>query len=249
MNKHEKDHCALPYAKSALLPQSIPRPLAKQKGLEAKTLVSFPIFPRFDPCYKRLEDEEVNMDLQEGLRTRRTVYKYTNRTIPPDVLNRCLDTARWAPNHKLTEPWRFLVVGENTRHHLGKVAKSIAKDKAGNASGAELEKIIEKQVRKIIDLPALVVIINRKTPDDSFREREDFAACVCALHNLVLALWAEGIGAQWSTGSMTRHPDALEILGVDSDVEDVIGFLKIGYPETIPQTRRKDLDDVVQYLD
>jgi nitroreductase len=191
----------------------------------------------------------MNMDLIEGLQSRRTVYRFTKRSIDQTVLMRCLESARWAPNHKLTEPWRFLVAGKQTRTKLGQVAEIIAREKAGNIPEPELKALVAKQISKVADVPGLVVITNRLSPQDAFREREDYAASVCALHNLVLALWAEGIGAQWSTGRMTRHPDALSILGINPENEECIGFLKVGYPETVPDTRRRPLDEVVQYLD
>ena len=55
------------------------------------------------------------MDLYEALLSRRTIYAFEDRPVPGEALLRALEAARWAPNHKLTEPWRFSVLGAETR--------------------------------------------------------------------------------------------------------------------------------------
>jgi nitroreductase len=178
------------------------------------------------------------MDLYEGLLSRRTVHKYEDRAVPEDALLRALEAARWAPNHKLTEPWRFCVVGEQTRARLGEVAARLGEKKAAGFPDDEKARQIERARSKIRDLPALLVISYTRSPDDAFRDREDYAAACCAVHNLQLSLWADGLGTQWSTGGVTRDDETYEILGVDREAEDIIGFLKVGYPKTVPQATR-----------
>jgi len=68
------------------------------------------------------------------------------------------------------------------------------------------------------------------------------------LHNLVLSLWDMGIGSQWSTGSVTRHPSTYSVLGIDGEKERVVGFLKAGYPESIPKIEKKSSSDIRKYL-
>lgn len=188
------------------------------------------------------------MDLYQALISRRTVHKYTSEPVADEAIDRALEAARWAPNHKLTEPWRFVVVGPETRERLGAVADRLARKKAGGLPADELEAMVLKQVKKITRLPALVVVTSRRSPGDAFREQEDYAASVCALHNLVLSLWGDGLGAQWSTGGITRDEETYRVLGVDPEAESIIGFLKVGHPEVVPPSRRKDLAEVVVRL-
>jgi nitroreductase len=188
------------------------------------------------------------MELYEALLSRRTVFKYEDTPVPDDVLDRALEAARWAPNHKLTEPWRFLVVGPETRLKLGPVAERLAYQKANKQGREATPELIDKQIKKITELPALVVVLNRKSPDDAFLEREDYAASCCALHNLVLSLHADGFGSQWGTGGLTRDAETYRLLDVDPEQWDIIGFVKIGRPQTVPATRRRPLDEVVSRL-
>lgn len=188
------------------------------------------------------------MDLYEALLNRRTVFKYEDAPVPDDVLDRALEAARWAPNHKLTEPWRFLVVGPQTRVRLAPVAERLAHDKCRKQGREASREIIDKQIKKVTDVPALIAVLNKKSPDDAFLEREDYAASSCAIHNLVLSLWADGFGAQWSTGGVTRDPETYRALGVDPTQWDIIGFVKVGRPEVVPTSRRRPLDEVVTRL-
>ena len=62
------------------------------------------------------------------------------------------------------------------------------------------------------------------------QQEEDYAACACAVQNLMLYLWQAGIGVKWTTGQVTRDPRLYEILGVDGDMERVTGLFWYGYP-------------------
>ena len=95
----------------------------------------------------------------------------------------------------------------------------------------------------------MIAVTSKKTEDDSLREKEDYAATVCALQNLVLSLWENGVGSQWSTGSITRDEETYDILSIDSKTEEIIGFIKAGYPEKTREVRKKPVVDIVNYLD
>jgi nitroreductase len=188
------------------------------------------------------------MDLYEALLSRRTVFKYQDAPVPEDVLDRALEAARWAPNHKLTEPWRFVIVGPETRLKLAPTAERLARQKAEKQGREATDELIDKQVKKLTGLPALIVVLNKKSPDDAFLEREDYAASCCALHNLTLSLHADGFASQWGTGGVTRDEETYRVLGVDPEVFDIIGFVKIGKAEVVPTSRRRPLAEVVSRL-
>lgn len=188
------------------------------------------------------------MDLYEAMLSRRTVYAFDDRPVPDEALWRGLEAARWAPNHKLTEPWRFAVVGAETRARLGDVAERLARGKCEGLAPDEIARQLSRARGKVTKLPALVVVSQQRTPGDTFREKEDFASVSIALHQLVLALWQEGIGAQWGTGGIIRDDETYRILQIDPAAEEICGFVKIGYPEKIPSTRRRPLAEVVRVL-
>lgn len=188
------------------------------------------------------------MELFEALVSRRTIHKYEDRPVPDEIIERALEAARWAPNHKLTEPWRFLVVGPETREALGRVAERLALEKAAHMPPEERDRQVKRAIEKVTKLPALVVITAARSPEDSFREREDYAAACCAAQNLQLSLWADGVGCQWGTGGVTRDAESYRILGLDKDAVDIIGFFKIGYPLDVPKVARRPLEELTRRL-
>ncbi|MFZ9886942.1 MAG: nitroreductase family protein [Myxococcota bacterium] len=188
------------------------------------------------------------MDLFEAIRSRRTIYKFEDRAVPDDALSRALEAACWAPNHKRTEPWRFVVVGPETRARLGAVAARLAVAKAGDVPDDERARQVQRATAKLTDLPCLVVMTTVKNPGDPLREKEDYAACACAAQNLQLSLWAEGIGCQWGTGGPTRDDESYDILGIDRSTEEIIGFFKVGYPKDVPSIDRRPHSEVTKHL-
>jgi nitroreductase len=188
------------------------------------------------------------MELYEGLIGRRTVYKYQDRDVDDDAIDRALDAARWAPNHKLTEPWRFTVLGPTTRTRLGDVAARLGAKKAEGLPDEDRTRQVARARSKIADVPALIVVSYRRSPDDAFRDREDYAATCCAIQNLQLALWAQQLGCQWSSGGITRDNETYEVLDIAADLEEIIGFIKVGHPLKVPTMSRRPLDEVARKL-
>ena len=184
------------------------------------------------------------MDVHRALRERRTVHAYTRDPVPEAVIERALEAAIHAPNHKLTMPWRFLRVGRETRAALAELAVrlSIAK------KGAMTPEIEHKVRSKILD-PHELIVVSVVRSDDPQTAREDLAASACAVQNLCLSLWADGVGSKWSTGTPSRADEGYALLGIDREREDIVGFVWVGVPLRVPQTPpRPPLSDFVRRL-
>lgn len=162
------------------------------------------------------------MNLTEAILTRRTIKEFTAAPVPDDVLERALTAGTWAQNHKMTEPWRFIVLGPETH-------KSLAGDDP-----------------KLLSRPRIVAVTTVLAADP-FTRREDYAAVCCAIQNIQLAAWAEGVGMQWSTGRVATSPATYPILDIDPEKEEIAGLLFFGYPASVPAARpRKPLADVMR---
>ena len=186
-------------------------------------------------------------DVLTNIIDRRTVYKFKSKQIPHHILEEAFEAARHAPCHKHTHPWKFYALGPSTREKLLPAVERLAKKKAKMPEVDEA--VLERARGKILSPPALIAVTSLRNHEDSFREEEDYAASVCALHNAVLALWNHGIGCQWSTGGLTRDSELYTALGIDSNVERIIGLLKAGYPESIPSVEKKNIEEIRFYLD
>ena len=160
--------------------------------------------------------------------------------ISPAILERILGAAHMAPNHKMTWPWRFTVVGPETREGLLPIAVDL---KNARSEG------MQARIRAKLINPAALVVVTQRLAGEPFREKEDYAATCCAIQNLQLAACAEGLGAKWSTGGLTKHPDVLNHLGIDGAVEEVVGFVWIGKPAKVPVIERPDVAEHFRRLD
>ena len=185
-------------------------------------------------------------DVQQTLTSRRTVYRYKREEVPDWILECAFEAASNAPCHKNTHPWKFYVMGEKTRGSLIPEVEKLAKKKS--VDGEELGAGISRAIEKIISPPLLICVTSARSPLDPFREEEDYAATACTIQNMALSLWGNGVGSQWSTGSITRSDAAYAAIGVTREKERIVGFIKAGYPEKIPSITKKAVEDIRAYL-
>ena len=171
------------------------------------------------------------------LRGRRSIDLFQPDPVGVEVLLDAIEVARWAPNHRLTEPWRFYLVGVNTRRALIELAAELDAANKGERAG-------EARRARLTAIPAFFVLTSRRS-EDPLLEREDYAACCCAAQNLMLVLWQRGVGVKWTTGGVTRDPRFYEVLGIDAAKEGVVGFFWYGLPKVIPEKQRRAVPDIV----
>jgi nitroreductase len=164
-------------------------------------------------------------DLQHLLLSRRTIHDFLPDPIPEDLLLHAIEAASRAPNHKITNPWRFTKLGPLARASLTDLAISL---KAADASPQK-----QASVRAKFNSPPILLVASQIVSQDPHRAHEDYAACACAIQNLSLSLWAHGIGSKWSSGAITTHPDTYSLAHI-SPPEHIIGFIWIGRPDHLP---------------
>ena len=186
--------------------------------------------------------------VQDNILTRRTVYKFTDKEVPESIVNQALMAASKAPCHKHTHPWRFYILGQESRIGLIPLISKLAKLKSMKIGSKDIDKDVERAIKKITQPPVLIVITSKTSPEDKFREKEDYAASVCALHNMVLSFWDNNIGSQWSSGSITSDSETYRALSINQQDEEIIGFLKAGYPESVPNVKKPSFEEQTVYL-
>lgn len=180
------------------------------------------------------------MDIYEALLTRRTIHNYVDEPVDESAIDRALAAAIRAPNHKLTNPWRFTRIGPQARKEVVELGVRLKTEKK-NLSSSQQEKIRVKLTN-----PAVLFAVSQVLDDDPMRRREDYAATACAIQNVCLSLWGEGIGSKWSTGAMTNHETTYQLLGIDAATEEIVGFLFAGVPAEIPDTPRLAVEDILR---
>ncbi|NQV22992.1 MAG: nitroreductase [Rhodopirellula sp.] len=179
--------------------------------------------------------------LEDVIRSRRTVHNFTTEVAPFEQIEKAIELASWAPNHRHTEPWRFHHLGPETISAVVDLNARLVADKKGPAAG-------EAKRERWSQIPGWLVVTSSLSPDDAELEKEDYAACCCAIQNLSLYLWSVGIGVKWTTGAVTRHPDFYRLLNVDSEQRQTVGVLWYGYAANVAQQKRQPVEDILTRL-
>ena len=169
------------------------------------------------------------MELEQAIRTRRTHKAFAPQPLPRELLDELLELARWAPNHHLTNPWRFRVLGPATLAALKRIA--------GPEAGAKLDRA-----------PTLVAA-SAKRSGDPIQDEEDLCATACATYVVLLAAHGRGLAGYWRTPSVLRSKEGRAALGLPED-ERFVALIHLGWArqEKDPPERLAP-GEVVSYLD
>ena len=179
-------------------------------------------------------------EFAEVLHGRRTIDQFLQTPVPDGLVREAIEAATWAPNHYVSEPWRFILPGKETVGRIIDLSAEIVTARKGVELG-------EHKRRTWSEKPGWLIVTSPHC-DDELREREDYAACCTAVQNFMLYLWKAGVGSKWTTGPITRDPRFFDIIGVDPKAAFVVGLIWFGYPKVTPTQSRKAVDDVVTEL-
>lgn len=172
--------------------------------------------------------------------TRRTIGAFAPDPIAPETVAEALELACWAPNHHKTEPWRFTHLGPQTQLEVIALNTELISAKKGPEAA-------ESKRRQWSQIPGWLAVSCLRS-DDALRHEEDYAACCCAIQNLMLAFWCRGVGTKWSTGDVTRHDRFYQLLQIDPAAERIVGLIWYGMPQTIPIQSRTPASGVTREL-
>ena len=180
--------------------------------------------------------------LQKLIRERRTVQDYRQGPLPEGALVRALEAAMSAPNHRMTEPWRFVQVGAEARLDLFEISAALKAKPDAPLAGPARDRLAAKML-----LPTELLVVCQTKAEDPDVAQEDYAAVACAVYAAMLSLWSEGVGSKWSTGDVTTDERTYARLGVSPAEQTIVGFLWIGHdarPDAPKPRRRRSLDQV-----
>lgn len=176
--------------------------------------------------------------IADVIRHRRTIDNFRPERPPREAILAAIDLARWAPNHKHTEPWRFHLIGGETARKIVRLNTELVRQQKGDTAA-------EAKHKRWSAVPGWLAI-TCNVSDDPIRAEEDYAACCCAAQNLALALWSENIGLKWTTGPVTRLEEFSHLLGIDPGDRKIIGLFWYGYPASISNSRRKPVEEIIE---
>ena len=178
------------------------------------------------------------------IRNRRSVFQqqYSGERVDDAIVAQMLENARWAPTHKLTEPWQFIVFTGNGLRKLGEQQASVYK-RVTEANGTFKEERYQNLLTKTVLSSHIIAVGMKRDEKKSVPELEEIGAVFCAVQNMYLTAAAYGIGCYLSSGGVTYFEEAKELFGLDKD-DKLLDFLHIGIPKTqVPDSKRKPVED------
>ncbi|MEM9208648.1 MAG: nitroreductase [Pseudomonadota bacterium] len=179
--------------------------------------------------------------LAEQIRSRRTINMFEERPVSRDLIMEAIEVARWAPNHRLTEPWRFYVLGDEAIKKSVEMTRIVVTERKGEELG-------NFKAKAAATRPGWLLVTCQRS-DDELRQQEDYASVACAIQNLMLFLSEAGVGTKWATGPIIRDSRYYEALGIDESVEFIAGVVWYGYPKVVPEQRRREVAEIAIELD
>ena len=179
--------------------------------------------------------------LAERIRGRRTIKLFLQTPVDRQIILDGIEVARWAPNHHLTAPWHFYVLGEKAMKANVKLIRQITAENNGGEKAEFKAKAAE-------NIPGWLVLTCKKSEDEVL-QREDYASCCCAMQNLMLYLSEAGVGSKWATSAIVEDQRFFDLLGIDRQQELIVGVLRYGYSKITPTQSRKEVSDIVTELD
>ncbi len=191
----------------------------------------------------------IRTELNELIAKRRSIFSqdYTGEKVDDKIINAMLENANWAPTHKLTEPWRFVVYSGEGLKTLGKAQAEVYK-KVTMVDGSYKEERYQNLIKKPLQSSHIIVVAMKRDEKRSIPEIEEIGAVFCAIENMYLTATAYEVGAYLSTGGITYFEESKEIFGLAKE-DKLIGFFHVGMPKQLSLTgKRKPISEKVKWV-
>jgi len=168
------------------------------------------------------------VDVETAIRARRTHKAFGPDPVDPQTLGDLLDLARFAPNHKLTQPWRYRVLGPQTR--------------------AAIDALVgENEAAKLRRAPTLV-LATALLSGEPVTDEEDLQAVAAGVYSILLGATARGLASYWRTPAAFTEPAVRDLLGLEP-AERMVALIHLGPAAGEPPGKERDpLESVVGFL-
>jgi len=189
-------------------------------------------------------------EMNQLIRHRRSIFPkdYTGEKVSNEIINQMLENANWAPTHKFTEPWRFVVFTGDGLKQLAAFQSECYK-RVTLKDGTFKEERYQSLLSKPMESSHIIAIGMKRDEANRLPEWEELGAVFCAIENMYLTATAYGIGCYLSTGGITNLEEAKSFFGLGVD-DKLCGFLHVGIPNAnVPDGRRKPVHDKTVWVE
>ena len=179
------------------------------------------------------------MDVTHAIETRRSVGRVKQDPVERGLIERVLESAVHAPNHRITEPWRFHVFTGKGRGELARARAETAR-LAAKAEGEHEEMVagrVSRERKKAFRAPVVIAVIS-VAGHDEVETLENYAACAAAVQNMQLTAHSLGLASIWRTGPVAYHEHMRRFFDLEED-DSIVAYLYLGYPDMGERPRRR----------
>ncbi len=189
-------------------------------------------------------------EVHQLIRNRRSLYpaQYTGERVEDSIIQEILENANWAPNHRHTEPWRFIVYTEDGLVKLADYQSEFYRKQAEAAENFNEEKF-QKLKNNPLKASHVIAVIMKRDLKESVPEVEEIEAVACAVQNMYLTASAYGLGAYWGSGGVTYMEEAKPFFGL-GEKDRLLGFFYIGTVREglAPVGKRRPIEEKVTWV-
>ena len=186
-------------------------------------------------------------EIEKAIQHRRSIYpkNYTGEIIDDVIIEQLLESANWAPTHKLTEPWRFTVFKGMGLEKLAHFQSTLYREKAEGEGTFEQKKFDQLSTKP--QMCSHVISIGMKR-NPVVPEVEEISAVACAAQNIMICASAHGLGSYWGSGGITYYEEAKPFFDLGKE-DKLLGFIFLGkYDGAWPKGHRKAISDKVRWV-
>jgi nitroreductase len=176
------------------------------------------------------------MNASDAIRSRRSIKRFTERPVTRDEIETLLAVATLAPNHRLTNPWRFYVLGPDARYAYGLALGERKAKKIENPEAARATRDTVAAEHRALPVMIAVAVVDSDNPE--IRE-EDYAAAMMAVQNIMLAAVELGLGTHLKTGGVMSDAAARAAVGVPEN-QRIVGIINVGVPAEMPSPKKRE---------
>ena len=183
----------------------------------------------------------------DAIRNRRNTKRFADREVSDELVERIIEVATWAPNHRNTEPWRFIVLskGSRARTEVASLVHDWTYENVKNPNPTRRANSAAEIRDEVLRVPAMVYIYSIPGRDEEMTQ-ENYAAACCAAQNMQLAAYALGLAVGWSTGRTCKCEGVHLAIGADPSWQ-IVGAFSIGYPCDEQSAERAPLTSVASW--
>lgn len=220
----------------------------------AFNFISSVLFPQASSTFAppaESDEPEKQWFVDELIKHRRSVFPRDydpTRKVPREIIQKMLESANWAPTHKRTEPWRFVVFSTSEAvQRLGQFEADLYKQSTPEHKFNQRK--YDKKLKTSPGVSCVIAICMKRQASEKLPEVEEVCAVACAVQNLHLSAAGHGVGGYWASGGRIFSDEMKEFLEL-GDKDKCLGLFYVGYPKPghVASSSRRSIDDKVVWL-